>query len=126
MHFVLNSSSMAGIDSAVLMKIYDSNNNVVFTLLSRNGQVISGNVFLGVGTYTVRIEGGTRTGDPLPDVYYDIRAVNVTDPIDPVPIDATLDPVGVKVPTFGWIQGDPNSYSFFDTIDPYSNPWLGL
>jgi hypothetical protein len=126
MHFVLDASAIASVDSAVLMKIYDSNNNVVFTLLSTNGVAVSGNVFLAAGNYTVRIEGGTRTGVALPSILYDVRTVRVTDPIDPIPLDPTLGPVGVTAPTFGWLQADPTSYSVLETIDPYSNPWMGI
>jgi hypothetical protein len=126
MHFVLDASAVASVDSAVLMKIYDSNNNVVFSLLSENGIAVSGNVFLTAGTYTVRIEGGTRTGVVLPTIAYDVRSVRVTDPIDPMPLDPTLGPVGVTAPTFGWLTTDTTTYSILETIDPYSNPWVGI
>lgn len=124
-HFVLSSSDDPLIQGAVRMTIYDSNNSVVFTLLSKNGEAVSGNIFLAAGAYTIRFEGGAQGDELLPGLFYDLKATSLTDPIDPQPIDVTIQPIGMTPPSFVFTEGSDADYAVLDVIDPYDNPWKG-
>jgi hypothetical protein len=126
-HFVLSSTDDELSNGAIRMRIYDSNNKVVFTLVSKNGEAVSGNIFLAAGEYTIRFEGGTKDGEPMPAMFYDLQAAVVTDALDPIQVDVTIVPIGMpKPPTFAWSQYDDTYYSFLEEIDPYGNPWTGF
>lgn len=123
-HFVLAASRDPAIDTAIRMTIYDIFGNVVFTMVSKNGEARSANVYLVRGWYTVRLEAGARGGVTMPDLEYELFATVVTDPIDPMPLDISLDPTGHS-PKFAW-HVFPDSYSDLELRDPYSDPWTGL
>src|SRR5262249_22244835 len=123
-HFTLGSGVVAGVDTAVQMKVYDSANNLVFTITSKDGESVSGNVFLKGGGYTIRFEGGTKDGSALPTLAYNLFVSTVTEPLDPIPVDPTASPSGPAATT-QWFFNDNSFYAYLDLMDPYSNPWLG-
>jgi hypothetical protein len=98
-HFVLSASTGNPADAAgVRMTIYDSNNNALFTLVALNGQTVSGNVYLTVGTYLVRYAGGAPNGTALPALAYMLRGETISDPIGPRSSDPTSAPAGQPPP----------------------------
>src|SRR5205085_10001195 len=65
-HFVLSgSASAATAATAVRATVFDQNRQVVFSLTALNGQTISGDVFLGVGNYTIVFMAATVDGSAL-------------------------------------------------------------
>lgn len=109
-----------GTGTAIRMTIYDSNLKEVFSATTWNGDTISANVFLAAGTYTVRFEAGSA-GGLLPLINVSLNGLLASDPLDPLPTDPTVVPIGG--PTFYWTQGGGSSGGTISQTDPYSNPW---
>jgi hypothetical protein len=86
-------------EAAVRMTVFDSDGKAVFTVVAHAGRgVATGNVWLPAGTYTVAFNAATRTGAPLPDLTFELRKRERSDPIDPYLNDPTLDPTGTGTP----------------------------
>jgi hypothetical protein len=120
------STGTATVDSAVRMTIYDQNNIQVFTMVAYSGQPLSTIfVFLQAGMYTVRFNAATRSGASLPALCWALQMRQLSDPMDPMPIDPTLSgtggsPTGV---TLGGGTGGPGGpVGTLPIISPYSNP----
>ncbi len=109
------------VNSAVRMTIYDEFNNEVTTMVAYAGQPLSTDfVFLSAGTYTVRFNAATQTGELLPDLAWTLEARRINDPIGPVPIDPTQSPTGGTGITINESTG--GTATLLPIIDPYSNP----
>jgi hypothetical protein len=124
-HFVLSAGPAATVPAGVRMVIYNAQDQVVFSLLVLAGQTGSADVYLAPGTYTIRFEGGAANGAPLPALTYNLLALPLTRPLDPVPLDPTQDPTGTA-PTYHTTTTDTSTYALLDLLDPYSDPLLGL
>jgi hypothetical protein len=99
-HFVLSASTGQPADAAaVRMTIYNSQGQVVLTLVAHNQESVSANVYLPVGTYEVRFAAGTPDGSPLPPLTYTLRGDGESDPIGPKDDDPTADPSQPSDPT---------------------------
>jgi hypothetical protein len=91
-HLVLSASDpTATVATSVLMTIYDQNNNLILTLTAFAGQTVSADVYLGKGTYTVRLVATTSDGSALSPFAYNLLGQTLTDPTDAYPVDP-LDP----------------------------------
>jgi hypothetical protein len=122
-HLVL-SAGAGSADAALRMTVYDAAGNVALTRFTPAGDTVSADVFLGPGDYTVRIVGGTRTGQPLAPLAYVLRGLGITDPQGPQPASTLTNPAGGSTtpgPTFTWVP--TGTYVFAGPVDPYSNPW---
>src|SRR5262249_36504601 len=92
-HLVLSvNSDQAPVATAVKMTIYDPAGDVMAALTVLNGQSQSITLFLPVGTYTVRMAGGTRDGSALPSTSYALRGLNLSDPMGPQTTNPMLAP----------------------------------
>jgi hypothetical protein len=111
----IGSSTVA---SAVMMTIYDQNNNAVFTQIAYAGAPIAtGFVYLQSGiTYTVRYNAATQSGASLPNLTWWMAARKSTDPMSITPVDPSL-LTGI---TTGSSSG--GSVGILPIINPYSNP----
>jgi hypothetical protein len=93
--FVL-SSSAAGTASgvSVLLQIYDSTGQLVFTLAGRVGETVSGaSVLLTPGQYRVRFSVVNPNGVALPPITYSLNGASLSDPIGASPKDPTDEPM---------------------------------
>jgi hypothetical protein len=107
--------------SAVMMTIYDQNNNVVFTQVAYAGQPVStGFVYLQSGiTYTIRYNAATQNGiDVLPLLTWSLSARKISDPM----CITTIDPSLQTGATVGSSSG--GGVGILPIINPYSNPKL--
>jgi hypothetical protein len=73
--------------SGVRLTVYDSGGHVSATLFAKAGQTITADTYLVEGVYTLRFDGLTQFGGPLPNLAYKLQAVTLTDPISPQPAD---------------------------------------
>ena len=69
------------------MNLYDENNHLVLTLTCQNGQTTSANVTLMKSIYSARVTATSLNGAPLPTVVYKLNGIDLSDPMDPVPIN---------------------------------------
>jgi hypothetical protein len=74
------------------MVIFNANNQAVFVLTALAGQTVSGSVFLNQGNYTIVFTAATGDGSELASVDYTLRAKELTDHLDPIPIGPGLPP----------------------------------
>jgi len=104
--------------SAVMMTIYDQNNNVVFTQVAYAGQPVStGFVYLQSGiTYTIRYNAATQSGAALPLLTWSLSARKISDPMCITSVDPSLQ-TGATV---GGSSG--GGVGTLPIINPYSNP----
>src|SRR5205823_13959789 len=86
----------------VRMTMIDSQRHAAASLFAQAGQTITPDTYLVAGEYTLRFDGLTQYGGPLPNLAYTLRAVTLTDPISP----QTADP---NAPSNGF------DYTQFDT-----------
>jgi hypothetical protein len=125
-HFVLSAKvAGGGTDAALRMTVYDKDGNVVFTLATGAGAVVSSDVALGPGTYYVRFTAATRSGAPLPPLQYQLGVLATSDPNGPDATDPTGDPAGGSGTGDGssssWSGGGQGSVPPEDaSSDPYS------
>jgi hypothetical protein len=118
-HLVLSASAPgATAATALRMRLYDQNGNVVFTLDVLNGQTVSADVFLKKGIYTVSFVAATKDASPLSAVTYSVLARKITEPLDPVPID----PLNPSPPPPNPIGVLPGPFPP-PPPDPGNNPW---
>lgn len=89
-------SGTADPNVASRLTVYDANGVAVFTLGSKGGQVVGGDVFLQPGAYTVRIVAAAKTG-PLPAFDFRARYSLGSDPIGIAPLTQPP-PVGSPTP----------------------------
>jgi hypothetical protein len=122
-HFVLSASSDGSVPNvAVRLQIYDQNNNVVLTLTALDGETISGDVLLAQGNYTARFVAAAQDGSAISNVTCVLAGTNLTDPLDPVPVDPndpTLPPPTDPTP----IVVTTPTITTLPPLDPTSNPW---
>jgi hypothetical protein len=120
-HFVLSAGDVVAADAtAVRMTLFDQNGRAVFVLTALAGQTVSGDVFLGAGSYKAVFRAATKTGSALPAIAFTLRGKTLTDPIDPLPQDPN-DPPGPVDPGSGPIVGDPGPLP--DPLDPATDPF---
>jgi hypothetical protein len=94
-HFVVSAKvASGGNDAALRMTIYDAAGNVVFTLATGAGAVVSSDVTLGAGTYYERFTAATRSGAPLPPLTFRLGVISLSDPNGPDATDPSSDPSG--------------------------------
>jgi hypothetical protein len=119
-HFSLP-ASRANVQTAIRLTIYDSNNQVVKSMTSVNGEALSTTVFLQSGIYTIRLEGGAVDNQPPPQIFYDLHCLRISDPIDPPPIDPT-DPPPASAPTYIFDTVPVATEAAVKEVDPWSSP----
>ena len=120
-HFVLTAGDAATGDVAgVRMTIFDQNGRAVFVLTALAGQTVSGDVYLGAGTYKAIFRAATKNDTALPAITFILRGKSLTDPIDPLPQDPN-NPPGPIDPGGGPVVGDP--WNLPDPLDPGTNPF---
>jgi hypothetical protein len=93
--FVL-STSTAGTATGlqVLLEIYDSTGQLVFSLEGRVGDTVSGaSVLLTPGRYRVRFSVVNSGGAALPQISYSLNGASISDPVGPSPSDPTTEPM---------------------------------
>jgi hypothetical protein len=123
-HLALSASDVATTDvAAVRMTIFDANGRAVFVLTALAGQTVSGDVYLGAGTYKAIFRAATKNDTAPPAITYTLRGKSLTDPIDPLPQDP-IDPPGPVDPGGGPIVGDPGPNP--DPLDPGTRPFRPL
>lgn len=126
-HFTLTAATAhAAIESAVRMTIYNANQQVVFTLVARAGEVTSGDVLLAPGTYTIRFAAKTRDSSAtLPDLAYALTGLARNDPIGPQPVlPNPVPPPTPPPPLYVWMPVVMPPWINLD--DPYGDPWAGI
>jgi hypothetical protein len=146
-HFVLDSfSSNPAVVSGLGMVIYSSNGAAVARMIVTSGTTTTAQIFLSSGTYYIKFEGATLTGEPLPDMTYALRTLIVSDPIDPfAPVDYTTLPGSPPAPPppgspppppsppvmpsppppeYSTVDQGAEYYISLGLIDLWVNPWL--
>ncbi len=125
-HFVLAvNSGAAAADLAVRMQLFDSAGHVVLTLDALDGQTVSANVNLDKATYYARFFGARQDGSAISSMWYQLTGTNLTDPMDPIPID----PGDITPPPPSSLPPPPITVvapeiTPLPPVDPTSNPWL--
>ncbi|HTK76219.1 MAG TPA: matrixin family metalloprotease [Gemmataceae bacterium] len=123
-HFALTAGDAATTDvAAIRMTVFDQNGRAVFALTALAGQTVTGDVYLGAGTYKIIFRAATQHDTPLPAIAFTLRGKSLTDPINPLPQDPN-DPPGPTDPGGGPIVGDPGPIS--DPLDPGTRPFRPL
>ena len=122
-YFALDANSTdASVQSGLRMVIFGANGAVVATMTVDAGSTSTATILLPAGTYYLRFEAATTTGAALPNLNYKLRAVVVSDPIDPfAPPDPTLPPAPPPDYTTQ-NQGDP-FYIALGLPTPWLDPW---
>jgi hypothetical protein len=109
--------------AAVRMTIYDQNNNAVFTTVAFAGQPLStGITFLAAGNYTVVFNAATQLGVPLPTLTWTLGARQLSNPLDPTPIDPTLNPTGGAPIGLTISPSTGSTVGTLPVVSPYSGP----
>jgi hypothetical protein len=80
---------------SVVVKIYDSANNLKFQILARAGDTVDGVALLGPGTYRVAVTGNGALL-PLVASAFTLKTALMTDPIGSTPTSGTGSPSGYK------------------------------
>jgi hypothetical protein len=89
------STSMQWQQGTMTATIYDSNNNAVFSLVATSGQPpVTGTVYLGTGSYTIRFTSS------VPNMSYCLNSMLLSDPIGP----QLVPPLNNPAPPPGSIQ----------------------
>jgi hypothetical protein len=113
-YFQLSAALTPVIGPSVTVKIYDSNNNLVFQLLARAGQTTSGVALLGPGWYHVVIAGDSGF---LPNILsgYTFQAALLTDPTGVPPSDPNNPGSGG-----GTTDPPPSGYNYYNDSGYYT------
>jgi hypothetical protein len=100
-HFVLSVNTNGAIPGVeVQMQLLDASGNLVMSLLCQDGNIASADVQLQQSSYTIRFVGLDTNGAALPTTYYTLLGMNLTNPLDPVPINPTqTNPTTTTTPT---------------------------
>jgi hypothetical protein len=99
-HFVFSVDTAGVVPGVeVLMQLFDSNNNLVLSLLCHDGETVSADVQLKVGVYTARFIGYDSTGAILPLTAYSLLGISLSNPLDPLPVNPTTSSPGTTTPT---------------------------
>ncbi len=102
----------------VAVAVYDLDGRVVYRQTVQAGKEAEVKMFLPGGAYTVRLVAGTKDGSPLPDLPYEIRTFQLSDPIGPKPTDPTAPPTRAVTPE--WYNGP---FKLVPALtDPYGRP----
>jgi hypothetical protein len=123
-NFTLEATSAdPSVESGLRLIIFATTGQPVATLTVDAGRTSSGTILLPAGTYYLQFSAATKAGCPLPNMSFRLRALLVSDPIDPyAPPDPTNPPP--PPPDFLTVdQGDP-FYIALGLTDPWTNPWL--
>jgi len=93
--FVLSASTDGAATNAdVLMEIYDSTGQLVFTLTDRVGETVSGaGVLLPPGAYQLSISVVSASGAVVPSIFYRLSGASLSDPIGPASADPVEEPM---------------------------------
>ncbi len=93
--FVLSTSAVgAAAGVQVLLQIYDSTGQLVFTLAGSVGETVSGaSVLLTPGQYRVQISVVNSGGGAVPSITYSLDGASLSDPIGASPSDPTTEPM---------------------------------
>ena len=91
LQFSLSATEAAsGPTEAVRVSIFDSNGNTVFTAVAFAGSpLVTGTVWLQAGTYTVVFNAAAANGETLSNLTYQLSDIDLTNPVDPYPVDPT-------------------------------------
>jgi hypothetical protein len=104
-------------DARVRLGIYNSDDQLLFTLIARAGETVSGSsVFLTPGRYRIRFRVESISGGAVPTVSYRLRGINLSDPIGPAQEDPTME-------TMYTCSDDPSMYCYPDgtrSDEPYA------
>jgi matrixin len=109
--------------TAIRLTVYNSTNQVVFSMISKDGEAATANIVLAAGKYTFRIEAGAINNQALPSITFTLKSLRVSDPMDPPPLDPAGDPPGASEPTSIWTTTSTAVSLGLQAVDPYSNPW---
>lgn len=119
--------------TAARFTVFDANGTAVFTMVSRNGQTVIGDVLLAPGTYTVVIAGATIDGSPLKGLQIDARYMTLTDPIGPELVDdysttttstaRTTTTTTTTTTGYLWLAPATSGSGFLEPTSLYSSPW---
>jgi hypothetical protein len=121
-HFVLSVAPGADANIVVQMNLYDENSNLVLSLTCQSGQTISANVALTSANYAARVVATNVSGAPLSAVSYQLNGTDLSDPMDPLPInptDPTLPPPNAPPP----IIVTDNTHIVLPPVPPVSGPF---
>jgi hypothetical protein len=78
----------------VSMQIYDSTGALVFSLIGRLGETVSGSsVLLTPGAYHVTISVVNSSGTTVPSIAYQVSGGSLSDPIGPASSDPVEEPM---------------------------------
>ena len=93
--FVLSSSTVGMATGVqVVLEIYDSTGQLVFTLVGQVGETVSGaGVLLDPGQYSVQFSVVNTKGAVLPTISFSLNGATLSDPIGPSTTDPTDEPM---------------------------------
>jgi hypothetical protein len=93
--FVLSTSAdVTSTNTQVNMQIYNSTGAIVFSLIGRLGETVSGaSVLLTPGAYQVTISVINSSGTTVPSIAYQVSGGSISDPIGPAPSDPVEEPM---------------------------------
>jgi hypothetical protein len=123
--FAISATSSGTVAVAVQVSIYDSTGKKIFSRAVKAGDPArTGEVWLPAGTFTVVFNFATQDGSTLPNIAFNLQMRQLSDPIDPVPIDPTQpppvdQPISVPPPVPTPPAGD-------NITDPLTNPFSAL
>jgi hypothetical protein len=132
-HFVL--SATAASEASVRLTIYNQKGGVAGTVTAQRGQSVSLTVTLVPGAYWFNLETLVPSGSSVPNVGYDLRGVDLSDPIGPTECDESEAPATMPDSTYSWYDTSDSDtgwgsdwwYDYQDETvaseDPYSDPY---
>ncbi len=93
--FSLSAATTGAVRTAVRMSILNGQGQVVFSVVAEAGKpLVTGTIWLLAGEYTVAFQAATADGSALPGLTYTLGKRELSDPMDPFPID----PGGTPLP----------------------------
>src|SRR5207302_153181 len=97
-HFVLSANAGGAANVSVRLKIVDRSGAVVGSVAAADGQSVSLTPFLAAGTYSIRFDAVTGSGQAVPVIGYVLRGLGISDPIGPEEDDPTGTPAASPGP----------------------------
>jgi hypothetical protein len=93
--FVLSTSAdVTSTNTLISMQIFDSTGAVIFSLIGRLGETVSGaSILLTPGAYQVTISVVNSSGSTVPSIAYQVDGGSLSDPIGPVSTDPIEEPM---------------------------------
>ena len=121
-HFALSAGSTATAGEAVVMRIYDVNNNVVFSLTASAGDTVSDDVFLAAGCYKITYSVVAPAGSPISPIDYSLALAGLTDPVISS-CDTTTSTSGDSTSSGSTTSSGGSPYTYSSSPPPSDSTW---